>query len=76
MMSRHNGQYVANDSFDSIFLNETVWHLDQTFIKKYVPECLVDKKDSIDSGNGLVPNRRQAIIWTNDGQCTKHLLMH
>ena len=37
---------------------------------KYFPERLVDKKDSIGSGNGLAPNRRQAIIWTNGDHFT------
>ena len=26
--------------------------------------------------NGLAPNRQQAIIWTNDGQCTDAYMRH
>ena len=32
---------------------------------KCVPKGPIDKKQSISLDNGLAPNRRQAIIWTN-----------
>ena len=31
---------------------------------------------SIGSVNGLAPNRRQAIIWTNDGKFTDEYIRH
>ena len=36
----------------------------QDSLVKYVPK---GSCDSIGSADGLAPNRRQAIIWTNDG---------
>ena len=51
------------DIFKSIFLNEN----DRIQIQislKFVPRSQIDNKGaSIVSGNGLAPNRRQAIIW-------------
>ena len=32
---------------------------------KFVPKGPIDNKPSTGSDNGLVPNRRQAVIWTN-----------
>ena len=47
-----NGRHFADDIFKCIFMNEKF--------------CIsIDKKVSIGSGNGLAPNRRQAITWTN-----------
>ena len=40
---------------------------------KFVPKSLIDYKASIGSGNGLVPNRRQAIAWTNDDPVHWHI---
>ena len=55
---------MADDIFKCIFLNENDelqfkihWNLFQESNWQY---------SSIGSGNGLVPNRRQAITWTND----------
>ena len=33
---------------------------------KFAPEDPTDNWSSFYSGNGLVPNRHQAITWTND----------
>ena len=35
---------------------------------KFVPKGPIDKQVNIGSGNGLAPDRRQAIIWTNVDQ--------
>ena len=34
---------------------------------KFVPEGSINNIPAFGSDNGLVPVRRQAIIWTNDG---------
>ena len=33
---------------------------------KFVLKDLIDNMSCISSGNGLAPNRRQAITWTDD----------
>ena len=50
-------------------MNETVWNFYHTIIE-ILSRALGWQKDSIGSGNGLAPNRRQAIIWTNGDQFT------
>ena len=48
-----------------IFLNEN----DRIPIQisfNYAPWSPIDNKPAFGSGNGLAPNRRQAITWTND----------
>ena len=59
-----NGRHVVDDIFKCIFLNESVWFLIKMSLK-FVPRGLIN--NSLCSDNGLVPSRRQAIIWTNDG---------
>ena len=55
---------LADDNFKCIFLNENgriaIW-----ISLKFVPRGPIDNKASIGSGNGLAPNRRQVITWTN-----------
>ena len=53
-----------NDIFKCIFLNENIW-ISNTISLKYVPGGLIDDMSAFFSDNGLVPSRRQAIIWTN-----------
>ena len=47
------------------FLNENVW-LSIEISLKIAPEGLANNNSNIDSRNGLVTIRWQAIIWTND----------
>ena len=42
---------------------------------KFVPKGPINNS-SIGSDNGLAPSRRQAIIWTNDGQFTDAYMRH
>ena len=57
----------AVDILICMFLNESFW-ISNKISLKYVPLGLIDNKPSQHgSDNGLSPNRRQAIIWTNDG---------
>ena len=39
---------------------------------KCVPKGLINKKGSIDSDNGLLSNRQQAITWTNVDEILRH----
>ena len=47
-----------------MFSNEKLW-ISIGIPQEFVPKVPIDK-NSIGSNNGLVPDRRQAIIWTND----------
>ena len=49
---RQNGRYLSDDIFYFILF------IGNLSIYQYYNVC---------SGNGLAPNRRHAIIWTNDG---------
>ena len=60
---RLNGCHFAYDIFKWIFLNENLW-ISIKISLKFVA------KGPINNNNGLVPIRRQAIIWTNDGLLT------
>ena len=63
---------LTDDIFKCIFLNEN----DRISIKsslKFVPWSPIDNKPVIGSGNGLAPNRRPAISWTNDGQVQRRI---
>ena len=60
----HYRWYFAN-IFKCLFLNKSDFILIQISLK-FVSEGQIDKWVSIGSGEGLAPNRRQAIIWTND----------
>ena len=46
------------------FLEWKVWYFDSNFTE-VCPQGFNWQQASISSGNGLAPNRRQAIIWTN-----------
>ena len=53
-----NGRHFSDDIFKCIFMNKKFCILIQISLK-------FGPKGSIGSGNGLVPTRQQAIIWTN-----------
>ena len=57
-----NGRHFAGNIFRCIFVNEKFCILIQISLK-FVPKW---QYVSIGLGNGLAPNRRQAITWTND----------
>ena len=56
---------LADDMFDCIFVNKKMI-IPIHISLKYAPSSPNWQKAIIDSGNGLAPNRRQAIIWIND----------
>ena len=61
-----NGHHFGRWHFQMHFL-EWKWY---NSISNFTEICCQEsnwQKASIGSGNGLVPNRRQAITWTNDG---------
>ena len=62
----YNGCHFADNIFKRIFLNQnyciTTW-----IWLKFVPKFPNKQYASSDSDNGLAPNRRQAIVCTNDG---------
>ena len=60
--------------FKCIFLNEKVWSLIDILLK-FVPRVKL-QYSSTGSDNVLAPTRRQAIIWTNDGQIIDPCLRH
>ena len=57
---------LADDNFKCIFLNEND-RIPIPVSLKFIPRIPIDNKPAlvIGPGNGLVPNRRQAITWTN-----------
>ena len=57
-----NGHHLTDNIFKRIFFNEKVWFLINNSLK-FVPKSPFD--NNLPSVYGLVPNRRQAIIWTN-----------
>ena len=62
--SGQNGRHFADDDFTCIFFTENVLYLDQNFTE-FCPQASNRQWPSIGLDNSLVPNRRQAIIWTN-----------
>ena len=59
-----NGRHFADNIFRCIFVNEKIYILTKISLK-FVPKGPLDNKPSIGLDNGLAPNKRQAIIWTN-----------
>ena len=55
---------LADNIFRCVFLNENICILIKISLN-FVPKVPIDNKPSIGLDNGLVPNRRQAIIWSN-----------
>ena len=61
----HNGWHSADNIFKCIFVELNIW----TFKWKFLEICSIWSKwqyISISSGNGLMPNRWQASIYTKD----------
>ena len=65
LRQKENSHLFADDVFICIILNENSW-ISNNISLKYVPYGLIDNV-IIGSDNGLASNRRQAIIWTNNG---------
>ena len=61
---------ILQTTFEMNFLEWKFVHLDSNFTEI----CLQGPnwQASISSDNGLVPNRQQDIIWTNDGLVFLH----
>ena len=63
---RQNDRHFADYIFKRIFFNEILWILGK-ISSRYVPCGSNWQYSSIASDNGVAPNRRQAIIWSNSG---------
>ena len=62
-----SSSHFADNIVNCIFINEKFCILIQISLK-FVPTGPINNKSVIiGSGNGLAPNRRQAITWTNAG---------
>ena len=59
-----NGHHFADDTFGCIFVNEKFCILISISLK-FVPKDSIDKNLNTGLDNGVTPNWRQAIIWTN-----------
>ena len=66
LMQRQNGRHSAYGIFKLISLYEDYCIL-IVFSSKFVPQVSNQQRSCIGSDNGLAPNKRQAIIGTNDG---------
>ena len=72
---RQNGRRFADDTFKCIFMNENV-RISIKISLKFVPRGPINGIPALVQINGLAPVRRQAIIWTNDGQFTDAYMRH
>ena len=70
---RHNGRLFADDTFKRIFLNENI-RISTKNSLKFVPKGLINNIPALVLI--MAPTRRQAIIWTNDGQITDAYMRH
>ena len=75
---RQNGNHFADDTFKRIYFNENVWIFIQIPLK-FVPKGPINNISALFKIMASInmSTRRQAIIWTNDGQITDaymHLL--
>ena len=66
LRSGQNDSLFAYDIVNNIFFNENFWH-QYNFIKMGSLDCN-SQKVNIGSNDNLVPNRRQAMLWTNVDQ--------
>ena len=64
---RQDGRHFPDDIFNCIFLNGKVWILIKISLK-FVPKDPINNIPSLAQIYGLASARRQAIIWTNDGE--------
>ena len=62
---RPNGHHFADDIFICIFVNEKFCTLIKISLKFVLKGPIDNNTACIDLDNGLAPNRRKAIIWTN-----------
>ena len=60
-----NGRHFGRRHFQMHFMNEN--DIIPIQMSMFFPQESNEESASIDSGNGLAPNRQQAITWTNDG---------
>ena len=72
---RQNRRHFADDIFKCIFLNENASIAIEISLK-FVPKGPINNIPVIGSDNCLASSRRQAIIWTNDGQFTDAYMRH
>ena len=68
-----DGHHFADDIFICIFVNEKFCILIKLSLK-FVPKGPIVIRLSFGLDNGLAPNRRQAILWTN--AATIHWRIH
>ena len=62
---RQNGRHFPHDIFKSILLDENIW-ISITISLRVLSNSSVNIISALVQTNGLVPTRRQPIIWTND----------
>ena len=67
-----NGNQFSDENFKCILFKENILIAIKISLK-FVPKGPVN---NISSDNGLVPARRQAIIWTNYGYFTDAYMPH
>ena len=72
---RQNGRHFPNDTFQMNFLERKCVNFDSDFTE-VCSQWSNEQYSSIRSDNGLAPARRQAIIWTNDGEFTDAFIRH
>ena len=65
LRSRQDGRHFPDDIFKCIFVNGN-WCILITISLKYVRKGPIYNNSALVQIMALVPNRRQAIIWTND----------
>ena len=63
--AKKSGCQFPKNIFKCIFSNENIYILIAIPLK-FVPKGPINNIPAV-SGNGLAPNRQQAIIWNNDG---------
>ena len=71
---RQNGRHFS-DNISNAFLQWKCLDCDQNFTEVYSHGSNW-QNSSIGSDNGLAPNKRQVIVWTNDGQFTDAYIHH
>ena len=71
---RHQKQrgHFADGILEYIFLNENICTSNKISLKIFHHKGLIVDKSALVQGDGLAPNRRQAITWANDGQDLCH----
>ena len=69
---RQNGRHLADNIFKCNFLNENVW-IPIEISLKFVPKGPINNIPALVQ---IMAWRRQAIIWTNDGQITDAYMCH